>query len=69
MSIKLDLEEVCKTSKVTSILRSGLAKLVRYISRFRYNEVFSIYFIITEAKPQFPLCAIQLAFQLKLVEY
>ena len=41
MSIKLDLEEVCKTSKVTSILRSGLAKLVRYISRFRYIEVFS----------------------------
>lgn len=68
MSIKLDLEEVCKTSKVTSILRSGLSKLVRY-NGFRYIEILSIYFTITGAKPQFPLCAIQLAFQLKLVEY
>ena len=39
------------------------------MSRFRFIEVFSIYFTITEAKPQFPLRAIQLAFQLKLVEY
>ena len=68
MSIKLDLEEVCKTSKVTSILRSGLAKLVRYVE-VSFHRGFSIYFTITEAKPQFPLRAIQLAFQLKLVEY
>ena len=44
MSIKLDLEEVCKTSKVTSILRSGLAKLVRYIEVSLHRGFFHIFY-------------------------
>ena len=44
MSIKLDLEEVCKTSKVTSILRSGLTKLVRYNEVSLHRDFIHIFY-------------------------
>ena len=44
MSIKLDLEEVCETSKVTSILRSGLSKLVRYNEVLLHRDFIHIFY-------------------------